>query len=160
LVEVEPPPKSRKSVVTAHTFAHRSTMSSRTRLSRTLAIVVSALCLTGQLMSAAHEATERHILCAEHGEVTHLRSESITGDTLRPNGPRGGDRIDARSAGSAGDHDHCSAVIVARRPRIDPIRVVATAPAIAPRTAPSSAPVLPPPSERILLTAPKNAPPC
>jgi hypothetical protein len=126
----------------------------RGRFSRLVALFVSALCLTGQLLAAAHEATERHILCAEHGEVTHLRVTPASSAD-----PGGNDGVKAQPEADAG-HDHCGILARLVRRQAGPILLVSSAPEPAPRPQPAPAPVVPPETELILLNAPKIAPPC
>jgi hypothetical protein len=116
---------------------------------------VSALCLTGQLLAVAHEATQRHVVCAEHGEVTHVSSVSASSTDRDRNNV-----INAVPEAAPG-HDHCGFVArVSRRQADQPILVVSAAPEPGPRPQPTPAPVVEPQTELILLSAPKIAPPC
>jgi hypothetical protein len=125
------------------------------RFSRTVALFVSALCLTGQLLAVAHEATERHVLCAEHGELTHVRSAPVSSTD-----PDRNDVVNAWPEVAPG-HDHCGFVArVSRRQAGRSILVVNSAPEPRPRPQPAPAPIVRPQTELILLSAPKIAPPC
>lgn len=133
---------------------HRLTAGNYRRgLSRTVALFVSAVCLTGQLLVVAHEATERHVLCAEHGELTHVRV-GLAWSPARSHG----DALDAQAEAAPG-HDHCGFVAHLTRQQLRPILLVSAAPEPAPRLHPAPPPVVPPEAELILLSAPKIAPP-
>jgi hypothetical protein len=57
-------------------------------------------------------------------------------------------------------HDHCGFVACFQRPHPEPIFLVTNAPEPAPPGAPAPGPALESQTERILLSAPKIAPPC
>ena len=48
-----------------------------------VAVVAALVCLAAQLVSVVHEANERHVVCAEHGELSHLpaAAAAVTGET-------------------------------------------------------------------------------
>lgn len=119
------------------------------------AVLVSVLCLVGQVLTAAHEATERHVRCSEHGEMSHLRVASVApAARLEAAGT-----VEGQVVGEASSHDHCAILVVSQRPQGRPILVVSPAPAVAPRPEPGPSPLLASQTERILLSAPKIAPP-
>lgn len=128
----------------------------RGRVSRALAIVVFGLCSAGQLLSVAHESTERHVRCAEHGEVTHVPTDLAS----QPVAPQSDSPALRGARGAEAGHDHCDFVACFQRRRPEPILLVRAAPEPAPPCAPAPAPVLESQTERILLSAPKIAPPC
>jgi hypothetical protein len=124
-----------------------------------MAVVIATACVGGQLLAATHEATERHVRCAEHGEITHVGPGADGAVDAPRDAPRdaawAGAQVEATAA-----HDHCSFVIAARRPQGQRIVFASAAPAIAPPAPPAPAPILPSQTDRILLSAPKHAPPC
>jgi hypothetical protein len=115
------------------------------------------VCLLAQVLTAAHEATEMHVRCAEHGELSHVGVLAAAADASRPSRPDAG--LDGTSAREAGGHAHCAFLAARRRETARPILLVALAPEPAPRPDPHPAPRLAPPARRILLSAPKMAPP-
>ena len=71
-------------------------------------VAIACACLLGQVSSLAHRVLVRHVICAEHGESVHVRSQGaraadseagglaqrptvVNGPSVRPDG-----------------HDHCS----------------------------------------------------
>jgi hypothetical protein len=120
-----------------------------------LVVLVTVLCVTGQLLSAAHKAGEVHVRCAEHGEVSHIPTGMVA-DFAPSQGPSA---VPVAQAGQAG-HDHCGFAACFQRRQPEPILLVAAAPEPAPPSAPAPAPVLKSQTDRILLSAPKIAPPC
>jgi hypothetical protein len=125
----------------------------------TLAVLAAVLCLVGQLSGAAHDAVERHVTCAEHGEVTHLRHEVRT-DAAGDSTSHQTRAVAAATEVDQAGHDHCGVVGCFRRPLPGPMLIVVAAPEPAAPAAPAPAPVLVSQTERILLSAPKIAPPC
>lgn len=124
------------------------------------AFAVSVVCLLGQLGSLAHEATARHVRCAEHGELSHLGSARASAASHAVEGRGAVPRSVADRAVTEGaTHEHCAFVFSGRRDSSKPILLVVPAPEPAMPPAPGAAPVLAAPAERILLSAPKIAPP-
>jgi hypothetical protein len=126
--------------------------------------VVSVVCLLGQLVSLAHEATERHVRCAEHGDLSHVGAgadsagSSAALDALESRAARPRSVAD-RAAVASVAHAHCAFLFTGRRERSKPILLVAPAPEPALPPEPRAAPIVAAPAERILLSAPKIAPP-
>jgi hypothetical protein len=116
---------------------------------------VSIVCLAGQILTAAHEATERHVRCAEHGETSHVPTVASAITDWRADGPLVTTQVVTTEAG----HDHCAFIICGRRTEEQPAIVVSKAPEPPSRPAPSPSPTVRPQTDRILLSAPKNAPP-
>lgn len=127
--------------------------------------MICVLCLGGQILTLAHEATERHVRCAEHGELSHLgvasrgHASSASAEDQPPE--------DHRAPGVAGQadpavvtHEHCAFLAAEKRAQSQPILRIARAPepaAVPPL--PRATPILAPVTERVLLSAPKMAPP-
>lgn len=120
------------------------------------AFVVSLLCLAGQLLVVAHQSVERHVRCAEHGEMSHLGSAAVE-LPARPEHPDSA--IDSPVASRESGHDHCTFLGCSNRQQTKPILVVGIAPEPSPRPAPGPVPIVAPQTDRILLSAPKIAPP-
>jgi hypothetical protein len=121
------------------------------------AFAISVVCLVAQLLAVAHEATERHVICAEHGELSHLRPSA---GPLSLEGGRTRSRAVADAAlTESAVHEHCAFLLSARGVRGKPILLVASAPEPALPPTPRAAPIVAAPAERILLSAPKIAPP-
>jgi hypothetical protein len=124
------------------------------------AFTISVVCLVAQLLAVAHEATERHVICAEHGELSHLRPSAGPAGPLSLEGKRARSRAVADAAlTESAAHEHCAFLLSARRERGKPILLVAPAPEPALPPTPRAAPIIAAPAERILLSAPKIAPP-
>jgi hypothetical protein len=143
---------------------NRSTRSLRGRVVPGAAFAVTVICLLGQLGSVAHEATERHVRCAEHGELSHVGAESSAGGShtltlgVEGQGDRSRSVADQATTPSTA-HEHCAFLFSGRRDSSRPILLVVPAPEPALPPAPGAAPILAAPAERILLSAPKIAPP-
>jgi hypothetical protein len=130
---------------------------SRNRISGPGACAIAIVCLLGQVLTAAHEATERHVRCAEHGELSHLGVLAPAADASPSTRTDAG--FDGKSARELGGHAHCAVLAARRREVTRPILLVALAPEAGPHPVPHPAPLLAPLAKRILLSAPKIAPP-
>lgn len=133
----------------------RGTPRRRGLTSSAAAIVVALLCLAGQLLTVAHQAAERHVRCVEHGEMSHVRTATTT--SVRPS--RNDIAIDVALVSDGSGHEHCDFLVCSNRQQTKPILVVMAAPEPPARPASRPVPVLAPQTERILLSAPKIAPP-
>ena len=88
--------------------------SSRSAQSRTLAsLLLAALVLFGNLASAVHFMTVRHVACPEHGELEHARLPRDPGLARHRDEPSGPTLRNAQ-AGAAEGHGHCCLAIVKR----------------------------------------------
>lgn len=77
-----------------------------------LSIAMAAVVLTAPVSSAWHQLTVQHVLCAEHGELTHV----ATTHDLSVGATRDLDAVEAQGGGTqtTGGHDHCSLGCVVR----------------------------------------------
>ncbi|CAN5915714.1 hypothetical protein BH11MYX3_BH11MYX3_08880 [soil metagenome] len=135
------------SAVTRHPHAAR-----RSRVAA--AIAALALVMAG-LLGVAHEATTRHVRCAEHGELIH--SATVTGVRLVASDT--GSLVDSLPTTETHDHEHCLLAAASRaltlesRPLVlTQIPVVASALAVAPAADAR-------PGYALYRTAPKTSPP-
>jgi hypothetical protein len=68
-----------------------------------LAIALVATVGFGPIANARHELTVRHVVCAEHGELTHVRgSDGAIAE------PKLGSTIGTESTDVVDGHEHCS----------------------------------------------------
>jgi hypothetical protein len=122
-----------------------------------LAGVLLLLATLAPFSESWHEASVRHVRCAEHGELTHV---VVSGAADAHRAGAAHPSLDRGDAGTPAGHEHCDFTFVvqgsAHTPAIRttvrtlPPSVVATAPALA----------LPAPGRAFLLaSAPKTSPP-
>ena len=83
-----------------------------TRSTRITATNLAALFALSQLAALAHNATTRHVRCADHGELIHLdRAELDPGAPVTTD-----DGVTSPEAGASGGHAHCGMSIFNREP--------------------------------------------
>ena len=123
---------------------------------RLLAVALVALIGTAPIASSWHELTVRHVVCAEHGELTHLRAPQALGVTpIHDFGSAKGQPTEALDG-----HEHCaSGFIVRGRTHLSVIRSVVryTSPLAVIRDV--CAPLASPGRSFVLASAPKTSPP-
>lgn len=121
------------------------------RLSAALTALAFAL---STLIGLVHEATTRHVQCAEHGEQIH--SDAAT--PLAQRAPA--NSLQQQTGGAVHGHEHCLIAAASGASRITP-----SAPAIAAVAAHAAALAAAPPDQalapprHVYLTAPKTSPP-
>jgi hypothetical protein len=123
-----------------------------------LSIAMAAVVLAAPISTAWHELTVQHVLCAEHGELTHVG----TTHELSVGAVRNLAAIEAQRGGieTAGGHDHCSLGCVVRSGVLASV-VRTAARYVPPVTSTLTKPALPPCFGRgfVLASAPKTSPP-
>jgi hypothetical protein len=129
----------------------------RARTAGTLSLL-ALLAVTGAQLSAAwHEMTVRHVVCADHGEMTHVRIGSAP--AANASAPSGG--AGAQNPATSEGHEHCALALIVRGNTPAPARAtVARAlppPTVVAPRAPMS--VLRPGRTFVLASAPKTSPP-
>ncbi len=118
----------------------------------------AAVVLVGfaQFSESWHEMTVRHVLCAEHGELMHVASQSHRGpvQALRH------DVIESANTETVEAHEHCGFVFSLQSSAPSPIIRVAVRyePPRAATHRPAD-PALPPGRAFVLASAPKTSPP-
>jgi hypothetical protein len=128
-----------------------------------LAMALLAIAAWAPFSTSWHEASVRHVRCAEHGELTHVAviSEGAAA-APSPEEPSAAMRLalKGRDAGTAAGHDHCAVAFVVQGGAQTPtartaVRITPPAPV------PGPAIVAPPVLGRAfrLATAPKTSPP-
>jgi hypothetical protein len=123
---------------------------------RLTAALLAFACFAGQLVSLAHVANERHVACAEHGELEHLPSVAHAGEVVRAEASFENGAAPGESRG----HDCCVFASHARHSSAATARpgpaVLARAPSAPPPLAARAAPR----QLRVLYRlAPKTSPP-
>jgi hypothetical protein len=119
------------------------------------ALLIAALGFS-QFTASWHEATVRHVRCAEHGELTDVAAASP--QTTVPANARA--TIESSAGATSAGHDHCSVVFAFRRNAdVQVVRVARNfeTPSLAPRPIGDLAPR--PGRAFILASAPKTSPP-
>jgi hypothetical protein len=119
-----------------------------------LAFVVAALCPTVQIAASLHEAVVRHVVCAEHGELTHVSAVEAT----LPEGTAQDAVPSATGDHSSSEHEHCLQVGMVRNVRPQPALTASRAPEVLTRGLGEPAHYVAP-GTRLLLCAPKTSPP-
>jgi hypothetical protein len=76
---------------------------------RLLAVALIAIVAWKPVASLRHELTVRHMRCAEHDELTHVRAPEDAAIETR----RDSDAVLSEKPGTAPQHDHCSEGFVA-----------------------------------------------
>ena len=77
---------------------------------RLLAVALVALIGTAPLASSWHELTVRHVVCAEHGELTHVRASQALGVTpIQDVGSAKGQPTETLDG-----HEHCASGFIVR----------------------------------------------
>jgi hypothetical protein len=77
---------------------------------RLLAVALVALIGTAPLASSWHELTVRHVVCAEHGELTHVRASQALGVTpIQDFGSAEGQPTETLDG-----HEHCASGFIVR----------------------------------------------
>lgn len=129
------------------------------RRSSTAAAFAVVLLVAGQIAALAHEATTRHVVCSEHGEL--LEAPALSSTHSRSSASDNGDH--ARWIGIDGDgdnHEDCAIARALRQSSDTPhasIHLGATT--IVATTAPPSAVECVLAFDQLLLNAPKTSPP-
>jgi hypothetical protein len=127
------------------------------RPSSILIFCLAALFAGEAVVAIAHRA-ERHVRCAEHGELIHAgAADSSTAIDLDRESPAG----DVERAPPTGEpeHEHCF-ILGMSRERLAPSACVHSSPAAAPvAVAPAPNPSAPPIGRSVYRFAPKNSPP-
>lgn len=124
--------------------------------SRTAALVLAALFVTGQAALFTHQLLVPHQLCAEHdGELIHV--EASRAAPVAPDAPAW---MRAQTTPGSHGHEHCTAFASRREDALTPPAppcVNAAAPATPKLLAQTDAPALA--RDCLLRLAPKNSPP-
>jgi hypothetical protein len=118
-----------------------------------LAFALAALCPAGQLAASLHEGMVRHVICADHGELTH-----VTSTAAAPSSSTAPDAPGIEADTSSSEHEHCPQVGMLSRARPQPVRTVSAAPEVLARALGEPARYVAP-GTRLLLCAPKTSPP-
>ena len=124
--------------------------------SRTLlALFISLVCPTGQIIASLHEASVRHVICAEHGELAHVGASGVADAASA----RTDNSASVRGEASETSHEHCPHAGVLRRQRTLDAPQVGLAPVLVLTAAVGEPARYVAPSTRLLLSAPKTSPP-
>ena len=116
-----------------------------------LALVVALLGGTEQIIASVHEASVRHVICAEHGEITHVSaSAGASAPAARATVVEG--------SSSSEEHEHCLQAALQSPRQSPPIVSQGVAPALVASALGEPAQYTAP-GTRILLSAPKTSPP-
>jgi hypothetical protein len=130
-----------------------------TRGMRVHAALTALAFVLSSLIGMVHEATTKHVRCAEHGELVHAASTTTTTTAATISADAASAVRDAPAAAIHG-HDHCSLTSTTRDSRVElrPLAVTAARVAIS-----DVATALPRPiaarGARLYRTAPKTSPP-
>lgn len=125
-------------------------------LVRVLSLALLTLTASAQVLPALHQLTTRHVVCAEHGELTHVSGAEIEASSE----PRGVDPTLRAAATVEDEHEHCAVPALGSSPALAPgdgASACLTLDASAPRVgagSPRAESSLP-----LLAVAPKLAPP-
>jgi hypothetical protein len=126
------------------------------RAAQLLVVALSAVVGLGPIASSRHELTVRHVICAEHGELTDVPTSRALG--LTPS--RAFSSVEGQPTEAIDGHEHCvSGFIVRPRARLAVVGsfVRFTPPAAVVRDV--GAPPTSPGRAFVLASAPKTSPP-
>jgi hypothetical protein len=117
-----------------------------------LVLVLAALFPAGQVVALVHETSVRHVVCADHGELTHASGAGQVARDGEHDAPA------VRADGSSTSHEHCAqaGVVTQFSPQLPP--VASAAPQVIARALGEPVRYVAP-GTRLLLTAPKTSPP-
>jgi hypothetical protein len=140
------------------THARSGRSSFRAAAGRVHAALIAFVFVLSSLAGLAHEATTRHVQCAEHGEQIH--SDAVVVVAGAPVARELAPAVQGQPATAIHGHEHCLIASAIRASRIAPsppsigtALVASTAPtAVAPHTEDLR-------GVRVYLTAPKTSPP-
>jgi hypothetical protein len=140
----------------------RAEQRGRSAAARLLAVAAIAATGFAQLSTSWHEASVRHVRCAEHGEITHV---AMGANRAASSGVHHHAHHQAVVGASepvapAGGHDHCDFVFAVQGNA--PVPVVRVAVKVAPPPLVAPRPVEPAPLPGrafVLASAPKTSPP-
>lgn len=121
-----------------------------------LAVALVALIGVAPISTSWHELTVRHVVCAEHGELTHVPASPAGGVTPR----RDFSAAEGQPVETPDGHEHCaSGFIVRGRVCLTVVRSVVryTPPPVVVRD--DGAPLACPGRSFVLASAPKTSPP-
>ncbi|HVR61808.1 MAG TPA: hypothetical protein VMU50_07895 [Polyangia bacterium] len=135
----------------------------RTRAAATLSALVLLAVMGAQLQSAWHEMTVRHVICADHGEMTDvpvgragIEAREEANALPSPSGSAG-----AQDSSPADDHEHCALALIIRGGTAAPARTAIVRDLPPPTVPAPRAPVsvIRPGRTVVLASAPKTSPP-
>jgi hypothetical protein len=136
--------------------ARLATLATTNGAARLLAVALVALTGVAPISSSWHELTVRHVVCAEHGELTDVpTSQGLSAAPIRSFGS-----IEGRPTEAVEGHEHCtSSFIVRGRAHLAVVRsfVRFTPPPSVVRDL--GAPLTSPGRAFVLASAPKTSPP-
>ena len=123
-------------------------------------LVVTLIATVGfaPIASSRHELTVRHVVCAEHGELTHVQTHVHAGTAAEPT--RDVVSVSSEDVDAAEGHEHCSdGFLVRGRLHVSVIRSVVryTPPPAVAREVRET--VVSPGRAFVLASAPKTSPP-
>ncbi len=81
------------------------------RAAQLLVVGLIAVVGLGPIASSRHELTVRHVLCAEHGELMHIRTGAAAADPTRATSRTS---VEGDVEDVADGHDHCSNGLLVR----------------------------------------------
>jgi len=125
---------------------------SRPSLARTAALAALVFVATS-LLSSAHEAAVQHVVCAAHGELSHVSLAAVGGPVrdaaVRPGG-----------SAALDEHDHCVLASAMRESKAAPrAPAIAAAPIATPAPRGPAIAVAAPRTTPLYRSAPKTSPP-
>ena len=137
--------------------SHHGRRPRATGAAKLLVVALLAAIVVEPVVSSWHELTVRHVVCAEHGELTHVPTYRGT-SPVRETTSYGSIQVDDTAAITG--HDHCGGAFLVRgRANVSVIRPEAkySPPPVVTRVV--SDPVLRPGRAFVLASAPKTSPP-
>ena len=125
-----------------------------------LSFLLAVLCPVWQIGASIHEAAVRHVVCADHGEMTHAAPSPGHRSSSHDSGPA------SRQAGVEGDqsgigheHEHCPFSGLLRRQASIPTLAASLTTLTFESPAFGEPTIYVAPGTRLLLNAPKTSPP-
>ncbi|HXI56444.1 MAG TPA: hypothetical protein VNO55_10315 [Polyangia bacterium] len=133
----------------------------RMRAARWLALAVLLMAGGTQLTASWHEMAVRHVLCAAHGELTHVKVAATTAASGAQRDQEGSSSYVSPLPTEAADgHEHCAVALIVQSGIQAPSAPVATACSPPPAAIHLTPVALPTPGRStVLASAPKTSPP-
>jgi len=127
----------------------------RSSWGRGLALLALVVVMFARFFQVQHELSVRHVMCEEHGELTHLTLAAAPREASFP-----GVELDSGEVAAALPHDHCEVAFApGALPHPRPPRLAATLLDVRPGVAPAPAEPTAGGRDVVLASAPKTSPP-
>jgi hypothetical protein len=85
-------------------------------LVRVFSLALLTLIGSAQVLPALHHLTARHVVCAEHGELTHASGSEVEASSE----PRSADPALRAAATAEDEHEHCAVPALGSSPGVAP----------------------------------------